>query len=104
MYLVQAPSSPSVTLLPLNSTSVQVSWMKGNVTDEVDNVTVEYLYAGQCSCSDQDRCQLSRFITNTSAIFSNLQEYSPYTFTIIAFNQAGRSFPTNKGLITYPSS
>ena len=105
LYLVQAPSPPNISLVPLNSTSVQVSWMKRNNIDEVDNVTVEYSYEGPCiNCSDQDRCRSSSSITDTLVVFSNLQEYSQYSFTITAFNKAGPSSPTNISMKTYPAS
>lgn len=104
LYLVQAPPPPIISLLPLNSTSVRFSWMQANDVDEVDNITIEYSYAGPCTCSDQERCQSSSFITDTSIIFSNLQEYSQYSFKITAFNKAGSSPQITMSVKTYPSS
>lgn len=105
LYLVQVPSPLNITVIHLNSTSVEVSWMTGNAADEVDNVTVEYSYTGQCNCSDQDyRCQSNHSTAATSIFFSNLQEHSTYSFTIVAFNQAGRSSPATQTVTTHSAS
>ena len=101
--VVSAPSAPIIdSLQPLNSTSVQIVWMKGHVTDVVDNVTVDYLYQGPCSCSDLAQCQWTNVgeIMDTTPVYSNLQEHSTYLFKIIANNPAGTSPPTEMNVTT----
>ena len=100
LYVVSAPSAPDIeSLLPLNSTSVQIVGMKGSEIDVVENFTVEYMYRGPCDCSDQilELCQwrnVSEITDNEFKItISNLQEHSNYIFKVVANNQAGPSPP-----------
>ena len=104
--VVPAPSAPIIySLQPLNSTSVQIVWMKRHVTDVVDNVTVEYLYQGPCSCSDVALCQWTKIneIADNTSIYSNLQEHSIYSFKNTANNPAGTSPPTEMNVTTLPA-
>ena len=107
IFLVQPPSAPNIkSLLPLNSTSVEIAWTINNDMDVVDYVTIEYMYAGPCNCPDQEMCQWSQFNETATAnysIISNLQEYSRYLFKITAYNQAGSNPPNETNVTTLPA-
>ena len=107
LYLVSEPSPPELkSLTPINSTSVQLVWMKENSSDMVDGVTIEYMYEGPCDRSKY----LSQSSTNVEGEFddtitiSDLQEYSEYSFKIRAENLAGTSYSNEMRVTTLSAS
>ena len=76
-----------------------------NDINKVDYVTIQYMYAGPCSCPDQVMCQwnqLNETVTQSAnySIISDLQEYSTYLFKITAYNPAGPSGSNGKNVTT----
>ena len=79
--------------------------MKGEGTDVVDSVTIQYKYVGPCECPDNiDFCEW-KFSTSTShmSIITGLEEYSEYLFKIVASNLAGDSAPMEMNVTTSSS-
>ena len=75
-----------------------------NDINEVDYVTIQYMYAGPCNCPDQVMCQwnqLNKTDTANSSIISDLQEYSTYSFQITAYNPAGYSTSNEMNVTTF---
>ena len=105
--LVSAPSAPMIVkILSSNSTTVEIVWMTGSESDIVHNVTVQFLYQGPCSCSNNsmEQCQLKTLPDTSSHTYSytisSLRGHSEYTFQVIAENPAGQSAPAEKNITT----
>ena len=79
--------------------------MKGEGTDVVDSVTIQYKYVGPCECPDNtDFCDWkSSTSTSHMSIITGLEEYSEYLFKIVASNPAGDSAPMEMNVTTLPS-
>ncbi len=103
-FLVPARSAPTIkNLLPLNHTSVKIIWMIENNINEVDCVTIQYMYVGPCNCLDQMMCprnQLNETASASYSIISDLQEHSTYLFKITAYNPAGPSASNEMNVTT----
>ena len=72
--------------------------------NEVDYVTIQYMYTGPCSCPDQVMCQwnqLNKTATANYSIISDLQEHSTYSFQITAYNPAGYSTSNEMNITTF---
>ena len=89
-----------IEIVQLNSTSLQITWMKGNNMDIVDNITISYIHQGPCQCLNQ--CQGATVVdtTNTSPIVTNLEEHSHYMLTVTAHNPVGSSLPVIRNVTT----
>jgi hypothetical protein len=104
VILVPAPSAPIIeNSLSLDPTSVKIVWMIESDINEVDYVTIQYMYAGPCDCPDQMMCpwnQLNETASANYSIISDLQEHSRYLFKITAYNQAGPSASNEMNVTT----
>jgi hypothetical protein len=102
-FLVPAPSAPTIkNLLSLDPTSVKIVWMIENNIHEVDYVTIQYIYAGPCNCTEM-MCQwilLNKTAADNNSTISHLQEYSTYLFQITAHNPAGPSASNEMNVTT----
>ena len=100
--MVSVPSAPNVSLQSINATSIKIVWMKQHEADVIDNITVQYVYQGPCSCMGLE-CYRWKTISNiedSTYIVGNLQEYSMYRFKIIAHNPFGESPATERNFTT----
>ena len=95
-------------MTPVNSTSVQLVWMKGHISDIVDGITIEYMYEGPCNRSKYP--YLNQLFTihvkelNDTITISDLQQYSEYSFKIRAENPAGTSYSNEMKVTTLSGS
>ena len=106
LHVVPPPSPPNVTLMPQNSTSVELTWTEADESDVVHSISISYAYQGPCECTDNmdRRCQqqMDNIAENATTIL-NLEEHSTYMFNVTATNPAGTSEPTIMTVTTFPS-
>ena len=106
VYTVPALSAPNVSLQFKNTTSIEIVSKKRDETDVVDDIIIQYVYQGPCSCvNNMESCQWKSIDNSENGTFivSNLQEYSTYLFRAIAYNPTGESPATEKNFTTLPA-
>ena len=88
-----SPSSPINLTSPSQSpTSITLSWEQP-AGDAVDRYDIVYTYQGECSGYTQPE-NVATVNVGTAAL-QNLQEFTNYTVTIAAVNDAGQSMQFN---------
>ena len=93
------PSAASITMVNTQSpTSIILTWTQpeGKV---VDSYEVSFSYQGPCSgCNHTDTTTVNG--TTRQYTLTGLQEFSNYTVTVVAVNDAGRSEESSENVVT----